>query len=82
MDLLKLPAQPHPQPIDVHWLTKGGLFRVNHLCKVPGCLGPYHDDINCDVVHKDVCHILLGQPWQFDRRTMHDGYDNMYFSSI
>ncbi|KAI4304889.1 hypothetical protein MLD38_040348 [Melastoma candidum] len=26
----------------------------------------------------DACHLLLGRPWKFDRRTMHDGYHNTY----
>jgi hypothetical protein len=26
----------------------------------------------------DACHILLGRPWQFDRRTFHDGFKNTY----
>lgn len=24
----------------------------------------YHDQIVCDVLEMDVCHVLLGQPWQ------------------
>jgi hypothetical protein len=32
----------------------------------------------CDVVPMDACHILLGRPWQFDRRTFHDGFKNTY----
>jgi hypothetical protein len=24
----------------------------------------------------DVCHILLGRPWQFDRNVIHDGRKN------
>ena len=27
----------------------------------------------------DACHILLGRPWQFDKRAMHDGYTNRHF---
>jgi hypothetical protein len=26
----------------------------------------------------DVCHILLGRPWQFDRNVIHDGRKNTY----
>ena len=26
----------------------------------------------------DVCHILLGKPRQYDRRTLHDGYKNTF----
>ena len=26
----------------------------------------------------DVCHVLLGRPWQFDRKAIHDGRRNTY----
>ncbi|GJX96711.1 hypothetical protein Tco_0352509 [Tanacetum coccineum] len=26
----------------------------------------------------DAAHILLGRPWQFDRKTKHDGFQNTY----
>ena len=26
----------------------------------------------------DVCHILLGRPWQYDRSATHDGRKNVY----
>jgi hypothetical protein len=26
----------------------------------------------------DVCHIVLGRPWQFDRNAIHDGRKNTY----
>ena len=26
----------------------------------------------------DACHVLLGRPWLYDRRVMHDGYLNTY----
>lgn len=33
----------------------------------------------CDVVLTHARHILLGQPWQFDRHIIHDSYTNRYF---
>nr|GFA00082.1 hypothetical protein [Tanacetum cinerariifolium] len=27
----------------------------------------------------DAAHLLLGRPWQYDRRVIHDGYKNTYF---
>jgi hypothetical protein len=32
----------------------------------------------CDVVPMDACHILLGRPWQYDRKTVHNGLKNTY----
>lgn len=26
----------------------------------------------------DAAHVLLGRPWQFDRKTKHDGFRNTY----
>ena len=26
----------------------------------------------------DVCHILLGRPWKYDRKFVHDGRKNTY----
>ena len=26
----------------------------------------------------DACHLLLGRPWQYDRKVHHDGFKNTY----
>ncbi|KAH9734857.1 hypothetical protein KPL71_017535 [Citrus sinensis] len=36
------------------------------------------DEVLCDVVPMHAGHILLGQPWQYDRRVTHDDYLNRY----
>jgi hypothetical protein len=41
-------------------------------------IGGYKDEILCDVIPIDVCHILLGIPWKFDRNVIHDGRKNTY----
>ncbi|XP_074283873.1 uncharacterized protein LOC141608415 [Silene latifolia] len=41
-------------------------------------MGSYDDNILCDVVPMDACHILLGRPWQFDRNVIHHGRSNEY----
>jgi hypothetical protein len=32
----------------------------------------------CDVIPMDVCHILLGRPWKYDKNVTHDGRKNTY----
>ena len=34
--------------------------------------------MTCDIMPMDVCHILLGRPWQYDRKVVHDGKTNCY----
>ena len=36
------------------------------------------DDILCDVIPKHMGHILLGKPWQFDRKVIHGGFKNRH----
>ncbi|XP_074277545.1 uncharacterized protein LOC141601174 [Silene latifolia] len=38
----------------------------------------YKDEVLCDVVPMDACHLLLGRPWEYDRNTTHQGKDNVY----
>jgi len=41
-------------------------------------VGKYKDEVLCDVMLMHATHLLLGRPWQFDRKTKHDGFKNMY----
>jgi len=36
----------------------------------------------CDVVLIEATHILLGRPWQFDRKVLYDGHANTYTFSF
>ncbi|XP_074291087.1 uncharacterized protein LOC141617848 [Silene latifolia] len=40
--------------------------------------GSYGDEMLCDVVPMDACHILLGRPWLIDRGVLHHGRRNEY----
>jgi hypothetical protein len=40
--------------------------------------GRYKDEVLCDVVPMHAGHILLGRPWQFDRKAIHDGFKNRH----
>jgi hypothetical protein len=41
-------------------------------------IGGYNDKILCDVIPMDVCHLLLGRPWKYDKNVIHDGRMNTY----
>ena len=51
---------------------------VIEQCEVESQIGKYHDKVLCDVISMDVCHILLGRPWQYDRVSIHEGKKNSY----
>eukprot|EP00253_Pinus_taeda_P015107 PITA_15107 len=78
VEKLGLKRLKHPTPYKVSWLQKGHQLLVDEQCEVEFQIGKYKDKILCDVMPMDVCHLLLGRPWQFDRSAVHDGKTNCY----
>ena len=79
VDKLKLPVTPHPKPYTIQWLNQSKGLQISSQCLVSLSIGKnYKDDIWCDIVPMDACHVLLGRPWLFDRKVMHDGRMNTY----
>lgn len=80
-DLVKtlgLSTKPHPHPYKLRWLDDSTGNTVRKQCLVDFHIGSYSDQVLCDVINMDACHILLGRPWQHDRKTIHHGYTNIY----
>ncbi|XP_028552635.1 uncharacterized protein LOC110101527 [Dendrobium catenatum] len=58
---------------------KGVEIAVTDSCRVHFSIGKNYDsEVVCDVIDMDVCHIILGRPWQFDVGAIHDGRANTY----
>ena len=75
---LGLPTILHPKPYKLQWLNNSGELRVTKQVLVAFRIGKYEDEVVCDVVPMQAGHLLLGRPWQFDRRVKHDGFTNKY----
>ena len=75
---LGLSTISHPRPYKLQWLNDCGEVKVNRQSIISFSIGKYHDEQLCDVVPMHAGDILLGRPWQFDRKTKHDGYLNRY----
>ena len=75
---LGLVTKPHPHPCKMKWLDNKANGSVDKQYLISLTLGTYVNEIMCDVLEMDACHLLLGTPWQYDRRTIHDGYTNTY----
>jgi hypothetical protein len=78
VEKLELETVEHPSPYRVSWLQKGHQVTVTKQCLVEFNIGGYNDKILCDVIPMDVCHLLLGRSWQYDRNVIHDGRMNTY----
>jgi hypothetical protein len=75
---MELETFSHPIPYKVSWLKKGHQVTSTKQCLVEFNIGGYMDEILCDVIPMDVCHLLLGRPWKYDRNVVHDGIKNTY----
>ena len=76
---LSLQDEHHPAPYKLAWLQRTNDVLITRRALVAFSIGDsYHDKIYCDIVPMDACHLLLGRPWEFDRRVLHDGFLNTY----
>ena len=41
-------------------------------------IGEYKDKVLCDIMPMNACHLLLGCPWKYDVKAIHDGEKNNY----
>ena len=72
VDRLKLVVTPHSKPYTIQWLNQNKDLQITQQCLLSLSIGKmYNDEIWCDVLPMDACHILLGRPWLFDRSVIH-----------
>jgi hypothetical protein len=67
-----------PKPKHVAWLNSCGMLKVTHKVCVPFIVGDYVHEVECNVLPLEVCFLLLGRPWQYDRNVTHAGRANTY----
>ena len=74
---LGLNRMKHPTPYKVSWLQNGHHLLVNEQCNVEFQIGTYNvefrigtykDVVLDDIIPMDVCHILLGRTWIYDKK--------------
>ncbi|XP_042377669.1 uncharacterized protein LOC121970764, partial [Zingiber officinale] len=69
---LNLKTTPHARPYKLQWLSNSVELVVNQQVLINFSIGKYEDQVLCDIVPMEASHILLGRPWQFDRRDFED----------
>ena len=76
---LGIPKESHPSPYALGWLSEGVNVRIMHRALVSFSVGPiYKDRMYCDVAPMDISHLILGRPWEYDRKILHGGAKNTY----
>ena len=75
---LNLATIEHPRPYTLQWLNKGNEVTISKLTSVAFSITEYKDEVMCDVILMDACHLLPGRPWQYDRDVTHRGQSNTY----
>ncbi|KAF8077406.1 hypothetical protein N665_1039s0001 [Sinapis alba] len=75
---LGLQTGKHPKPYMLQWLNEDGELKVTEQVMVPITIGRYQDEIVWDVLPMDSSHLLLGRPWQYDKKAIHDGFTNRH----
>jgi hypothetical protein len=78
VEKMEMKTTAHPNPYKVSWLQKGHQVMVSQQCQVEFKIVGYRDEILCNVIPTDICHILLGRSWKYDRKFIHDGRKNAY----
>ena len=79
IEKLGLQAMAHPHPYNIQWLNQSKGLQINSRCLISLSIGKnYRDELWCDVIPMDACHILLGHPWMYDRKVMHNGFLSTY----
>ena len=78
VEKLGLLKSKHLRPHKLQWLDDSGKLWVQKQVLLSFSIGKYHDEVLCDVVPMYASHILLGEPWQIDRRGNHDSFKNRF----
>ncbi|XP_028550608.1 uncharacterized protein LOC114579613, partial [Dendrobium catenatum] len=76
---LQLKTTKLVHPYKISWVKKGMDIAVTDSCRVTLSIGKnYSCEVLCDILEMDVCHLILGRPWQFDVGVQYDGRANVY----
>jgi hypothetical protein len=76
---LGLETKPHKNPYSLGWVCDNAKLQVTKQCKLRFSItSKFVDEVELDVVPLDICGIVLGIPYLFDRKAIFFREENMY----
>ncbi|CAL2259851.1 unnamed protein product [Prunus armeniaca] len=67
-----LNTTPHPKPYPLGWIQKDVDLQITKQCTFKFVItNRYIDEVTCEVVPLDVCQVILGSPYLWDRDAIH-----------
>jgi hypothetical protein len=74
-----LETTPHPKPYPLGWICDNAKLHVTRRCKLRFSItANYIDEVELDVIPLDICGIVLGSPYLYDRRAIFHRHENKY----
>ena len=62
----------HPTPYTLQWLEQGSKVTISNQALIAFLVGTCYDEVLCDVLPMDACHLLLGRPCLIENHVIHD----------
>ena len=76
---LGLTTTPHKKPYPLGWLNDKAQLQVTRQCKLKFSFGStFVDEVELDVIPLDICGIVLGSPYLYDRNAIFYRAENKY----
>ena len=76
---LKLETSPHPKPYPLGWRCDNAKLQVTRKCKLRFAItANFVDEVELDVIPLDICGIVLGSPYLYDRKAIFYRQENKY----
>jgi hypothetical protein len=79
---LGLETKPHLRPYPLGWVCDNAKLQVTKQCKLRFAItSSFIDEVELDVVPLDICGIVLGSPYLYDRKAIFYREHNRYHFS-
>jgi hypothetical protein len=76
---IKLETIPHPKPYPLGWICDNAKLQVTRRCKLRfAIIANFIDEVELDVIPLDICGIVLGSSYLYDRKSIFHRHENKY----